>query len=366
MTPLLPFQSFSGGIQTRTLSSGVHLDAIISDLAAEFVVVSSGRKVVTSSDHCSIRWWSLESLQKELGLQYVGDGVFQTNDSALQVQTYLLGVSQHDIEHKTSVSLALDISSLLSDENWLITHPEITEKVVNLRTALTHLPPGKDLALAGHAVALSQWHQSHKFCPQCGSPTVPVASGARRQCTSQQHQLYPRTDPVIIALIESPDGQRALLGRSKNLPRGMLTCLSGFVDQAESIEEAVAREVKEEAGVDIDVTDVSIIGSQPWPIGRGMSCELMIGCMGRAKSEELNVDYEEMDEVRWVDRQSLKRALDVAKVHYGKSGGRSSSPLRDQAIDSNVFNVPPPFAIAHHLLALWVDNKNERPVKSSL
>jgi NAD+ diphosphatase len=109
--------------------------------------------------------------------------------------------------------------------------------------------------------------QTHGFCHRCGAPTVPVEAGTRRRCTgSGGHKTYPRTDPVVIALVESPDGQRALLGRSARSTPGMYTCLSGFIDQCEGIEEAVRREVMEEAR--IAVSDVTILGTQPWPIGR--------------------------------------------------------------------------------------------------
>lgn len=80
--------------------------------------------------------------------------------------------------------------------------------------------------------------QAHRFCNQCGSPTHPVSHGSRRQCGgTARHRSYPRTDPVVIMLVVSPDNQQALLGRSKKIPAHMRTCCSGFIDQCESIEE---------------------------------------------------------------------------------------------------------------------------------
>ncbi|KAL4437161.1 hypothetical protein ABPG75_004300, partial [Micractinium tetrahymenae] len=102
----------------------------------------------------------------------------------------------------------------------------------DLRSLMPVLPPG-ELAVAGHAMALSQWRQAHLFCGRCGAPTVLVDGGSRRQCTREAvHRAYPRTDPVCIMLVESPDGSRALLARSKAMRPGMLTCLSGFCNQA--------------------------------------------------------------------------------------------------------------------------------------
>lgn len=112
----------------------------------------------------------------------------------------------------------------------------------DLRPALAALPPA-DLAAAGRAVALSQWHQAHRFCPRCGAPAAPVEGGLKRQCAADaKHRLYPRTDPVVIMLVESPDGSRALLGRSKKVPADMLTCLAGFVDQVRAAAAARRRE----------------------------------------------------------------------------------------------------------------------------
>jgi NAD+ diphosphatase len=150
-------------------------------------------------------------------------------------------------------------------------------------------------------------------------------------------------------LIESPDGQKALLGRSKKLPPNILTCLAGFVDQAESVEEAVARECKEEAGVSVNM--VHIVGSQPWPIGRAGSCELMLGCVGRAVSEELKVNPEEMDECRWVTRKELAQAIQRSKtIPFLMSGSASLGE----------FSVPPSWAIAHHLMLHWLNETSPR------
>ncbi|CAL5218535.1 g224 [Coccomyxa viridis] len=221
-------------------------------------------------------------------------------------------------------------------------------ELADLRSLMPELSM-EELAVAGHAVALSNWHRSHVFCGKCGSQTLSIEVGGKRQCTADPaHREYPRTDPVAIMLVESVDGKHALLGRPRSLKRRgpVLTCLSGFIEQGESIEEAVAREVREEAGV--EVKNVHILGSQPWPIGRGGSCELMIGCIAQAKNDTVHMDDTEMEEVRWVSRADVAKALDRSSSKDNPLTGGSGEQHED--LD---FFIPPPWAIAHHLIKIW-------------
>mmetsp|Transcript_15187 Transcript_15187/g.44738 ORF Transcript_15187/g.44738 Transcript_15187/m.44738 type:complete len:192 (-) Transcript_15187:1123-1698(-) len=161
------------------------------------------------------------------------------------------------------------------------------------------------------------------------------------------HKLYPRTDPVVIMLVESPDGHRALLGRSKRNTPGMYTCLSGFIDQCESIEEAVRREVREEARVMVD--QVHVLGTQPWPIGRAGTCELMLGCIGKAQSYEIMVNMSEMEDIQWYDRSELRAAVQL----YQDNMDETMVSLQSKSMEALGFWIPPPVAIAHHLIQLW-------------
>ncbi|GBF95754.1 NADH pyrophosphatase [Raphidocelis subcapitata] len=239
-------------------------------------------------------------------------------------------------------TFALDVSAARDAFLAFLRHAcelEVAMKDVRL------LLPGLSLdaaAIAGQAVALSQWHQTHGFCQRCGAATLPVEAGTRRRCVGPSpHKLYPRTDPVVIALVESPDGARALLGRSAKSTPGMYTCLSGFIDQCEGIEEAVRREIMEEAR--IAVSDVAILGTQPWPT----SCELMIGCVARATSYEVLLNASEMEDVQWYDRAELAAAVQAYDSHL---------PLQEiqrRTWKDLGFFVPPPFAIAHHLMRAW-------------
>ncbi|MEW5305625.1 MAG: hypothetical protein WDW36_008155 [Sanguina aurantia] len=265
-------------------------------------------------------------------------------DSVHQIPLYLLGK-----DHSQRWTFALDVSEVKAPFlEFLRDACGLEVSMQDLRHAMPALSADA-CAIAGQAVSLSQWHQTHKFCPRCGSATLPVETGLRRACLSDSaHKQYPRTDPVVIMLVESPDGQRALLGRSQKFTAGMYTCLSGFIDQCESIEEAVRREVCEEARLVVD--EVRVIGSQPWPIGRAGSCELMLGCMAKARSYEIFVNQAEMEDVQWYDKEELRAAVRLYEECQAES---SVAELQRSAMESLGFFIPPPLAIAHHLIRAW-------------
>jgi NAD+ diphosphatase len=186
-----------------------------------------------------------------------------------------------------------------------------------------------ELAAYGAARSLVDWHARHRFCARCGNPTRIAKGGWQRTCTGQtcKAEHFPRVDPVTIMLVEHEG--RLLLGRQPRFPPRRFSALAGFVEPGESIEEAVAREVREEAGVEIE--RVSYIGSQPWPF----PSSLMIGCHSHARSAELTIDRTELDEADWFTREEVAHALS------GAEDGR--------------FIAPPPFAIAHHLIKWWIE-----------
>ncbi|KAL6756727.1 NUDIX hydrolase domain-like protein [Haematococcus lacustris] len=249
-------------------------------------------------------------------------------------------------------TFALDISGPLKDAflDFLSTSCGLTGvQTADLRSLMACLSP-EACAIAGQAAALSQWHLTSRYCSRCGAPTLPTEAGMRRRCPAD-HKTYPRTDPVVIMLVESPDGQRALLGRSAKFTPGMYTCLSGFIDQCESIEEAVRREVREEARV--AVSEVQIVGTQPWPIGRYGSSELMLGCVAKARSYEILVNPSEMEDVQWFERAELRAAVEL----YQTAGDSTLADLQQASLEKLGFFVPPPFAIAHHLIRIWAECK---------
>jgi NAD+ diphosphatase len=188
----------------------------------------------------------------------------------------------------------------------------------------------EDLATYGGARSLIDWHARHRFCARCGSTTVLAKGGWQRNCTGCKAEHFPRVDPVTIMLVEHDD--RLLLGRQPRFPEGNYSALAGFVEPGETIEEAVAREVFEEAGV--RVRDVSYVMSQPWPF----PSSLMIGCHAHADSPDIVVDKTELEDARWFTRAEVVDAVEAAR-----GGGRGRT-----------FGAPPRTAVAHHLLRWWV------------
>lgn len=193
---------------------------------------------------------------------------------------------------------------------------------------MTQLAP-PDLAIYGGARSLVDWHARHRFCARCGSATSLVKGGWQRHCDNCGADHFPRTDPVTIMLVEHEDN--LLLGRQPRFPPKMYSALAGFVEPGETIEEAVAREIHEEAGV--RVRDVKYIASQPWPF----PSQLMIGCTSVADDPELTIDKTELEDARWFTRDELEAA---------RAAGEAGTDL---------LYFPRPFAIAHHLVSWWLD-----------
>lgn len=188
--------------------------------------------------------------------------------------------------------------------------------------------PASDLALYGGARSVVDWHARHRFCARCGAATRLAKGGWQRDCLACEAQHFPRTDPVTIMLVEH-DGH-LLLGRQSRFPPRAFSALAGFVELGETIEEAVAREVKEEVGV--AVRDVRYLASQPWPF----PSQLMIGCHAVAEDTALTLDETELEEARWFTRDEVAYALEV-----GREGDGAFAP-------------PPPATIANSLLRWWL------------
>jgi len=144
-------------------------------------------------------------------------------------------------------------------------------------------------ALLAYARGIMHWHGRHRFCGLCGSPTRSEDAGHVRRCTNPDcnAQHFPRTDPAVIMPVT--DGERALLGRQKVWPRGQHSTLAGFVEPGESLEQAVAREVREETGIVVD--DVTYHSSQPWPF----PASIMLGFTARAVTTDISIDLDELE-----------------------------------------------------------------------
>jgi NAD+ diphosphatase len=163
-----------------------------------------------------------------------------------------------------------------------------------------------DAGLLVQAQSLSEWHRAHRFCPRCGGRLVVSGGGYVLHCDSCGREHFPRTDPAVIMLVV--DGDRALLGRQSAWPEGRYSTLAGFVDPGESLEDAVAREVMEEAG--IEVTDVTYFGNQPWPF----PSSLMVGFFARAVSKDIDVDDDELEAARWFTRDQMRAEAEAGTL----------------------------------------------------
>ncbi|MCV2893492.1 NAD(+) diphosphatase [Lentibacter sp. XHP0401] len=181
-------------------------------------------------------------------------------------------------------------------------HPMLNEAqgFLELRGVMTRLS-ARDAELAATARAVLGWHRSHRFCAACGTESKMIMAGWQRSCPSCNTQHFPRTDPVVIMLITQ--GNSVLMGRSAVWPEGMYSLLAGFVEPGETIEAAVRREVFEEAG--IEVSDVGYLASQPW----AFPSSLMIGCEGRAESDVITLDPNELEDARWFSREEIAQAF---------------------------------------------------------
>ena len=180
------------------------------------------------------------------------------------------------------------------------------EGVVSLRE-VGALLPARDTGIAVNAVALANWHAAHTHCPRCGTPTRVTSGGHVRECPADASLHYPRTDPAVIMAVVDVD-DRLLLGRQARWPERRYSTLAGFVEPGESLEQAVRREVFEEAG--IEVAEVDYLGSQAWPF----PASLMLGFVAHARSVAIAVDGEEIAHAHWLTRKELAAAIASGEV----------------------------------------------------
>jgi NAD+ diphosphatase len=201
--------------------------------------------------------------------------------------------------NENAAHFALDLS-LLADPAALPSLAALGQ-FVDLREVGALLPQ-EDGALLAYARGLIHWHRTHGFCPRCGAPTASHQAGHMRQCTNAAcaAEHYPRTDPAVIVLVSA--GEHCLLGRQARWRPGMFSTLAGFVEPGETLEEAVAREVMEEAGVPI--SRLRYHSSQPWPF----PSSLMVGFMAETEAPHpLHVDETELETAAWFTRADIAR-----------------------------------------------------------
>ncbi len=276
------------------------ITAMTKDPSSVFLPMNDLSVLVSEGSQESLVWLSAEELQR----------------AGSYARIYLLGLLDGVAYHAVDVSEnGQDLLELGNGEY----------SYVDVRTAAESLS-GPDLGIAAQARAQVDWHNRHGFCSTCGHETTVKRGGQLRECPACNALHYPRTDPVVISVVSDKDN--CLLGqtRGRSTQTNRYSALAGFMDQGESIEEAVAREVMEEAG--IAVRNVRYHSSQPWPF----PSSLMIGCHAEAATTTIAIDDEEMSDIRWFTRDEVLKAL---------------------AGTSEKLVVPGPMAIAHHIIKAW-------------
>ncbi|HEX3953550.1 MAG TPA: NAD(+) diphosphatase [Stellaceae bacterium] len=206
---------------------------------------------------------------------------------------------------------------------------------IDART-LAPMLSGDEAAILAAARSLIDWHARHGFCAQCGTPTNVESAGWVRRCPNCKASHFPRTDPVVI-MLAIHDG-RALLGRNRRRAGARFSCLAGFMEPGETVEEAVRREVWEESGV--KVGRVRYVACQPWPF----PSTLMMGFLCEGLTSQITVDPEELAEARWFSRDEVRDM--VARAAVGPD-------------DATQVSLPGPVAIAHHICRRWSHRLND-------
>ncbi|RWR73301.1 nudix hydrolase 19, chloroplastic [Cinnamomum micranthum f. kanehirae] len=340
-------------------------------------MASSSASIADSAPNWHLGWISIDDCK---------DLLSKSGQELVENLLVFLGSSSDSEEDKGGIVYwAIDISGAARDSGIEVGGRRFC--FVELRTLMVATNWGDasamgDLAIAGHAKALLEWHTTSRFCGHCGSVTVAIDAGRRKQCMNEicKKRIYPRVDPVAIMLVIDKTNDRVLLSRpSRFIPR-MWTCLSGFIEPGESLEEAVRRETLEETG--IEVGEVIYHSSQPWPVGlSSMPCQLMVGFFAYAKSFEIRVDKKELEEAQWYSREDVKKALTFTEYEKAqktaaikveqmcKGVEREQSFASDFNLESGELApmfIPGPFAIAHHLISTWVHQITPDGIESPL
>eukprot|EP01119_Soliformovum_irregulare_P000925 TRINITY_DN10680_c0_g1_i2.p1 TRINITY_DN10680_c0_g1~~TRINITY_DN10680_c0_g1_i2.p1 ORF type:complete len:346 (-),score=97.66 TRINITY_DN10680_c0_g1_i2:23-1060(-) len=212
--------------------------------------------------------------------------------------------------------------------------------------------PEEEAGILAQGRSLLDWHIRHPFCPKCGNPTKSTEGGVKRTCINDKCKTpqYPRTDVCVIMLVtafrkkQDSDEQEevCLLASRAQGYKGIYTCLAGFLEIGESIEEAVKREVEEESGINLDIKKMMYHSSQPWPY----PSQLMVGVIAQTNYvEKPTFDQTELGDGGWYTRPVMREVVKRSE----------SLPL-----DPNTtyeFRIPPAFAIAHQIIKTWANQK---------
>lgn len=314
---------FGGRYIDRALVANLRKDAaalaaIKESPAARFLLVRAGSLLATKEETPALLW---STRQEVLGISDEADAEAIYLGPAAEGGPSLAEGEVGPMQvYATDVTPFVEVEPVPKDGQW-----------ISARNFMLSSASDADVSVAGIALALTSWSSKARFDGASGQPTEPVEGGVKRKEVDGKGRLYPRTDPVVISLIMSPDKERVLLQRVKAYMPKMYTCISGFIDQGETVEDALRREAKEE--VDMELSSIQLMQSQSWPVGRAGSCELMIGCHAVSASDHFKVNLDELDDARWFSKEDV-----VA--------------MMSQTHPDGLF-VPGKFAIAHHLIRSW-------------
>jgi NAD+ diphosphatase len=253
----------------------------------------------------------------------INDPLFTMAEAAAlgqATETIFLGAL--DGAGRFGIGIALQAAEALKSRSDLLV-TDLRSIAVRGLVEQDHLPP------IAEAKAMLHWHARHRFCANCGAATNVTQCGWRRDCPQCEAQHFPRTDPVVIML--AMKGDNCLLGRSPRFAPTMWSCLAGFIEPGEGIQDATRRETFEEAG--IRCGRVKFFDAQPWPFPHS----LMIGAHAEALNDDIVVDRTELEDARWFSKDEVAAML-----------------MRKHPQE---LTCPPPVAIAHHIVRAWVEDE---------
>ena len=227
----------------------------------------------------------------------------------------------------------VDFSHIEQEELTLFCKSPV--KLLDLRSALPLIDTNQ-ASMLGYASSLSYWHRANKFCGFCGNKTISLNGGHSLQCSDEvcNKETFPRTDPVVIMLVEYKPKNgptQCLLAEHHRSADKLVSTLAGFIDPAETLEQAVIREVKEEAGV--NVSNVQYVTSQPWPF----PSSLMLGFYATADDPSINIDDEEIRDAKWFTADEVRTF-----GNWGDEGDNYKLPRKE--------------SIARYLIDCWLEN----------